>query len=208
MSPLYCLTSDVYEESHSEQVNAMCESGVKLIQIRSKNLSKNQLFEEVSYASEICAKFGATLIVNDAIDVATATNASGVHLGVFDDCAKMARVELGEEKLIGETVHSYQDASAVKSRGVCDYVGLGPFRKSSTKRELIPSLSRDDYIRIIQFLEPTPCYLIGGIELGDFSLLTTLGLHGICVCSNLSDSKNFGVNLSKFVKATEDYLKN
>ena len=72
MSPLYCLTSDFYEESHSEQVNAMCESGVKLIQIRSKNLSKNQLFEEVSYASEICAKFGATLIVNDAIDVATA----------------------------------------------------------------------------------------------------------------------------------------
>ena len=91
-----------------------------------------------------------------------------MHLGVFDDCAKMARVELGEEKLIGETVHSYQEASAVKSRGVCDYVGLGPFRKSSTKRELIPSLSRDDYIRIIQFLEPIPCYLIGGIELGDF----------------------------------------
>ena len=57
MSPLYCLTSDVYEESHSEQVNTMCESGVKLIQIRSKNLSKNQLFEEVSYASEICTKF-------------------------------------------------------------------------------------------------------------------------------------------------------
>ena len=52
------------------------------------------------------------------------------------------------------------------------------------KKELIPSLSRDDYIRMVQFLEPIPCYLIGD-ELGDFSLLTTLGLHGICVCSNL-----------------------
>ena len=52
-------------------------------------------------------QIGATLIVNDAIDVATATNASGA-LGVFDDCAKMYGVELGEEKLIGETVHSYK----------------------------------------------------------------------------------------------------
>ena len=43
------------------------------------------------------------------------------------------RVELGEGKLIGETVHSYQEASAVKSRGVCDYVGLGPFRKRQQK---------------------------------------------------------------------------
>ena len=55
----------------------------------------------------------------------------------------------------------------------------GLFVNRQQKGNWIPSLSRDDYIRIIQYLEPIPCYLIGGIELGDFSLLTTLGLHGI-----------------------------
>ena len=85
---------------------------------------------------EFVQKFGATLIVNDAIDVATATNASGVHLGVFDDCAKMARVELGEGKINWRDSSFLPRSQCRKSRGVCDYVGLGPFRKSSTKREL------------------------------------------------------------------------
>ena len=84
---LYCLTSDEVDLSHSQQVQSMCRSGVRLIQLRSKVIPFDLLFEEAKKSVEICKTFGATLIVNDFIEVASRSGASGIHLGYQDASA-------------------------------------------------------------------------------------------------------------------------
>ena len=200
---LYCLTSDEVSLSHSEQVQFMCRSGVKLIQLRSKVLPRDQLLDEAKKSVEICKSFGATFIVNDCIEVAKRSGASGVHLGIKDVCPVRACELLEDDQLIGETVHSLREAEEVKERGICSYVGLGPYRKSFTKKALKPQLSTDEFSEIIKTLQPIPVYLIGGLVLEDFDLLDPLGLAGICVCSGLSEGEQFGVHLPAFVKGAE-----
>ena len=66
-----------------------------------------------------------------------------------------------------------------------DYIGMGPFRQSSTKTNLTPVLNEFEYRSMIKQVDPKPVYLIGGIDLEDFALNSKLGNHGIAVCSNL-----------------------
>ena len=200
---LYCLTSDEVSLSHSEQVQFMCRSGVKLIQLRSKVLARDQLLDEAKKSVEICKSFDVTLIVNDCIEVAKRSGASGVHLGKKDVGPVRACDFLKDDQLIGETVHSLQEAKEVMERGICSYIGLGPYRKSFTKKALKPQLNKDEFSEIIKMLQPIPVYLIGGLVLEDFDLLEPMGLAGICVCSGLSEGEQFGVHLPAFVKWAE-----
>ena len=200
---LYCLTSDEVDLSHSQQVQSMCRSGVRLIQLRSKVIPFDLLFEEAKKSVEICKTFGATLIVNDFIEVASRSGASGIHLGYQDANAARAADLLGKGGVIGETVHSLEEAKEVRKRGVCSYVGLGPVRESSTKRTLQPRLTGKEIKEIIHLLNPIPVYLIGGLGLSDFNLLESYGVTGICVCSGLSKGKQFGVHLQAFVEQSD-----
>ena len=195
---LYCLTSDKLSVSHSHQVLKFCEAGVRFIQLRSKSLSKIELLAEVRESVRICRRFQTKLIVNDSIEVAMESDADGVHLGQEDRDISDARKFLGETKVIGFTIHSKNE---ITEDVLCNanYIGMGPFRKSKTKTDLSPTLSIDDYSTMIQGLNSIPVFLIGGMEIEDFSL--SLANHGIAVCSALSEQEN--LNISK-IKAFVD----
>ena len=193
---LYCLTSDRVNLSHSNQVEMMCKKGVRLIQFRTKTLGPEFLKNEAKRAVEISGHYETTLIINDFVKISSLLNASGVHLGKDDQLPDYARKKLGSEKLIGETVHLLTEAKAVKDRGVADYVGIGPYRNSETKNSLTSILSDNEYSEISGLLGPIPRYLIGGLDSNDFSLIKKLNLTGICVCSALSEGREFGIHLS------------
>ena len=57
------------------------EGGVRMIQLREKDLSGKELFNLAKELRELTNQFGAKLFVNDRIDVALAVGADGVHLG-------------------------------------------------------------------------------------------------------------------------------
>ena len=197
---LYCLTSDHVSFSHSHQVLKFCEAGVRFIQLRSKSLSKIEMLAEVRESVRISRRFQAKLIVNDSIEVAIESDADGVHLGRADKDIADARKFLGETKVIGFTIHSENE---ITEDVLCNanYIGMGPFRKSKTKTDLSPTLSIDDYCTMIQRLDPMPVFLIGGMDIEDFSLSLRLANHGIAVCSALSEQEN--LNISK-IKAFVD----
>lgn len=198
---LYCLTSDKVSVSHSYQVLKFCEAGVRLIQLRSKSLSKIEMLAEVRESVRICRIFQSKLIVNDSIEVAMQSDADGVHLGQSDREISDARKFLGASKVIGFTIHSQNE---ITEDVLCsaNYIGMGPFRKSKTKTDLTPTLSIDDYCTMIQRLAPIPVFLIGGMDIKDFSLSLRLANHGIAVCSALSDQEN--LNISKIKEFVDE----
>ena len=202
---LFCLTSDRINISHSQQVLEFCKAGVRFIQLRCKELSMKEFLREAQMSVEICQYFEARLIINDSVEVANKVEADGVHLGLNDMHISRARDLLGETKLIGYTIHSYQEITPNIIENA-NYIGMGPFRESKTKTDLSSVLSENDYQLMIQRFDPTPVYIIGGIDIDDISLSEKLGNHGIAVCSCLSKGRN--LDIRKIQKIVSEFQNN
>ena len=183
----------------------MLRRGVRFIQFRSKMLTGASLLEETRLAVDFADQADAVLIVNDSPEVASRSGAHGVHLGMRDSSLASAYQSMGENAIIGRTVHNAEEARHVKLEGRCAYVGLGPVRSSKTKPGLRPVLEYPDFSEIKAVLDPIPIYLIGGLGLADFDLIDELGIAGLAVCSALSAEGRFGANLEAFVERARSF---
>ena len=196
---LLCLTRDDRKLDHSKQVETFIEAGFKFIQLRSKTLGLKDLLVQAKRSAEIAKAYDCTLIINDYYELAEEVNADGVHLGSKDASISVARNFLTPDKLIGKTVHNLEEAREAQIDGP-DYVGVGPYRKSSTKEELSPTLSDQEFAQIVQLLLPIPVYLIGGLKSDDYALIEKFGIQGIAICSELFS----GDSLSEHTQKTFD----
>ena len=113
-------------------VKEAVEAGCQIIQYREKNKSTQKMIYEASEIKRICRN-NAKFLVNDRIDIALAVDADGVHLGQNDMPIEIARKLLGEDKIIGLTVHNVNEAIEAENKGA-DYVGLGPIFDTVTKK--------------------------------------------------------------------------
>ena len=123
--------------------------------------------------------------------MAAAVDADGVHVGLQDATVADARTLLGPGKIIGGTANTIHDVRQRQQEG-CDYIGLGPFRFTTTKVKLSPILGVDGYRDIIAELEQLeapypPVYAIGGIQLADLPLLRSLGLYGVAISGLITE---------------------
>ena len=145
-----------------------------------------------SKAQELCDKYQAVLIINDNVSVAAKCHADAVHLGL-DDMSVLEARKLFPNKIIGGTANTFEHIKQRCNENV-DYIGLGPFRFTSTKEKLSPILGLEGYQNIIQKMRQenlsTPIYAIGGIELKDIESIITTGLYGIAVSGLLTHSNN------------------
>ena len=198
---LMCLTRDDSELNHLQQIEAFISAGAKLVQLRAKTTPLSDLKIQALKASELCKKYGCNLIINDDYELAKEVDADGVHLGIKDAPVEVARSFLSTSKLIGKTVHSILEAqTAVSERP--DYVGLGPFRKSATKKEIQPILTEQDFREIIHILNPIPVFLIGGLTFDDFHLVDDFNIQGLALCSELfTEIKNNSVSFENLIES-------
>ncbi len=99
LAPLYYISQGETAEQHLQNIQKVCESGVRLVQLRLKNCTEQEYLNIAKQAKEICNQFNAALIINDSIAVAKAVNA-GVHLGQQDETIAKAKSVL-KNQLIG-----------------------------------------------------------------------------------------------------------
>src|SRR5581483_2549773 len=149
--PLYLITDPLLysasegkekkEESRSllDAVDRAMEGGARLIQYREKGATRREMYQTAHKLREMTAARGATLIINDDIDLALAVGAEGVHLGQDDFPIGIARRLLGKERIIGISTHHLNQALQAESDGA-DYIGFGPIFKTSTKSSENPPL--------------------------------------------------------------------
>ena len=122
------------------------------------------------------------LLINDRVEVAIAAGVQGVHLGQRDMAVGEARRLLGADKIIGGTANTMAQLREHYRQGA-DYIGLGPYRYTTTKKNLSPVLGLEGYRAIVAGLRAEgvdiPVVAIGGIGAADVMALLATGLHGV-----------------------------
>lgn len=178
--------------THLQSIEAACKAGVKWVQLRVKDKEAGEMLELALAARAICNHYGAKLIVNDRPEIARQVGADGVHLGKLDMPVAEAREIVGNI-IIGATANTFEDIAAHAKSGA-DYIGLGPYRFTATKKNLSPVLGLEGYQRILSACRESdirvPVVAIGGIEVADIAGLLQAGLHGIAVSSLIARAGN------------------
>jgi len=199
ISRLHYITQDLPDFTHAQLAELACKGGADWIQLRVKNKLQDEWLKIAQETKLICLKYNAKLIINDNIEIAKEIQADGVHLGKEDMNALEARKILGDDVIIGGSTNTLEDVEQ-QITNKCDYIGIGPFRFTSTKENINPILGLDGIKKIAdQSAHKIPIIAIGGITVKDIRSLLQTGIYGIAVSS--------GINLSTDkINATESFL--
>lgn len=169
------------------------EGGCRWIQLRMKEASPSEVEQEALRVKEMCDRYGAVLIIDDHVEIARRVNAHGVHVGKNDMPVAEARKLLGGDFIIGATANTFEDVRAHRDAGA-DYVGCGPFRFTSTKKNLSPILGLEGYRSIVERMRKDgvdlPLVAIGGIERDDIPELMAVGVSGIALSGTVLRAEN------------------
>lgn len=169
--------------SHAEQVIELSESGARVIQLREKDLSAREFFEEANAAVAVARERGVKIIINDRVDIALALKADGVHLGQDDMPVEAARRILGPTAIIGFSTHNLEQAKHAAQMPV-DYVALGPIFSTRTKNTVNPVLGVSGLRETREVLE-VPLVAIGGISAASGRQLLDAGADAVAVIGEL-----------------------
>lgn len=180
-----------YTETYSyiDSVRIALEGGCRWIQLRMKEAEESLLEKTAITVQQMCKDYGATFIIDDHVLLTKKIKADGVHLGKNDMPIAEARKILGDSFIIGGTVNSFEDILFHLQEATPDYFGCGPFRFTSTKKNLAPILGFDGYKDIIQKMKEMniriPLVAIGGICKGDIPELLQSGVNGIALSGSI-----------------------
>ena len=160
---LYLVTSQSLSAGRTtlQVLEAALRGGVKLVQLREKEMPLRELYAIAIEARRMTSEAGALLIINDRIDVALAVGADGVHLGQ-DDLPIDAGREIGPDLIIGASTHSVDEAADAVAQGA-SYVNIGPIFPTDTKTWTDEFLGLDG-LRKISATVTVPFTVMGGIK--------------------------------------------
>ena len=174
-------------------ITQVLDAGCTWVQLRFKNASATEVQVLAEQVKTITEKYKATFIINDHTHIAKAVQADGVHLGLSDMSVTEARSIIGSNKIIGGTANTVEHVQK-RIQEKCNYIGLGPFRFTHTKKNLSPVLGLqgiEDIIKHISLLQKSiPVYAIGGITQEDITAIMQTGVFGIAISGDLTQSKN------------------
>lgn len=180
---LHVLTDVVLQSgfSHEELARLGIAGGADTIQLREKGGSTRRMIEVAKRMAAVCRQAGVPLIVNDRIDVAIAAKADGVHLGQSDFPIPLARELLGQDKLIGGSAATLDEARICLAEGA-DYVGFGPVYVTGSKTDAGPVSGPSVLKQVVETI-PLPVIAIGGITAENIPEVMQAGAHGVAVIS-------------------------
>lgn len=185
-SPIHLVTDGADVATTVEQVRQAVSGGCSWAQVRMKNADAAERDAALLSLRDFCHSHGATIIVDDDVQAVRRTAIDGVHLGRNDMDPTEARAILGPVPLIGATVNCAADAERLVGKPI-DYIGLGPWRFTTTKRRLADPLGAQgtrDLVRHIRDLGiRVPILAIGGITGEDIPAVLASGADGVAVSS-------------------------
>jgi len=192
-----------YITSNPVHAEKACKGGADWIQLRVKNKSFEEWKVLALETKRICKLYKARLIINDNVQIAREISADGVHLGKEDMSPVEARKILGEKFIIGGTANTMDDIMKRQRMNV-DYIGLGPFRFTSTKENLSPVIGINGYIYMFPELKRRnmniPVIAVGGIRTGDVKNLISAGVYGVAVSSAITNTNDITKSTQEFIK--------
>lgn len=181
---LQFITNPTSVDEALAQAEAALEGGCRWIQLRWKDAPADKLVSAAHACADACRRHGAMFVIDDHVELVGQCGADGVHLGKNDMPPSEARRILGPCRIIGATANTPADIDNAVAQGA-DYIGYGPFRFTSTKKNLSPVLGLDGYRVATAHCRETgiglPIVAIGGITADDIPAIMDTGVSGIAV---------------------------
>ena len=192
--------------SYIDGIRLSLEGGCKWVQLRMKDAPDEQVAQLGVQARGLCDRYGAKLILDDRVNLVVQTGADGVHLGKNDMPIARAREILGPGKIIGGTANTFEDIVAHWKSGA-DYIGCGPFRFTTTKKNLSPILGLEGYRDIVARMKDAgitlPLVAIGGITAEDIPAILETGVDGIAVSGTVLRAEDPAAEMAKLIELTK-----
>lgn len=167
-------------DSLTEAVEQAILGGCTMIQLREKELSSLEFYNQAVAVKQVTDKYHIPLIINDRIDIAMAVQATGVHIGQHDLHAAAVRKVIGENMLLGVSASSIAEAIQAQQDGA-DYLGVGAMFPTGTKTDA-DSVSMEE-LQKIRAAVSLPIVVIGGINKGNAGRFKPMGIDGLAVVS-------------------------
>lgn len=192
---------------HVEGAKLALQGGCRWIQLRMKDAMKIDFLRAAKKIRRLCDEYHATFILDDHVEWVGLTGADGVHLGKNDMPVDEARKMLGRNKIIGGTANTFEDVERLSRQGA-DYIGCGPFRFTTTKKNLSPVLGLEGYRDITAQMKAhdiqLPIVAIGGIQHQDIPAIMQTGVTGIAVSGAILNAENPVEEMRLFISATDN----
>lgn len=193
MISLQFITHQTERYSYLESAQMALEGGCKWIQLRMKDASLEEVEAVALQLKPLCKEQEAILVLDDHVELARKLEVDGVHLGKKDMPINEARQILGEAFIIGGTANTFEDV-VQHFRAGADYLGIGPFRFTTTKKNLSPVLGLEGYASILSQMKEAhielPVVAIGGINYEDISDILATGVNGIALSGTILRAEN------------------
>ncbi len=180
--------------SYIDSARIALEGGCRWVQLRMKEASEELLEETALAVQRMCREHGATFIIDDNVALVKRIGADGVHLGKNDMPIAEARKILGNDLIIGSTVNTFEDIANTLHTAPPDYFGCGPYRYTTTKQNLAPTLGVEGYRAIVEQMRKhnisIPIVAIGGIGKEDIPAIMACGVSGIALSGSILNAQD------------------
>lgn len=189
-----------------DQILQVLDGGCRWIQIRMKEATDDEIKKLFFEIRDKAKDVDATIIIDDKVDLVKQLGpegVAGVHLGKGDMAPAEARLKLGPDAIIGVTANTFMDIETVRHLDI-DYVGIGPFALTNTKKNLAPILGIEGIAEIMRQVKDAgielPCVAVGGIRLEDVKPLLDAGINGLAVSGAIANAGNPAEAVKDFLK--------
>lgn len=187
-------------EALCQQVREAIAGGATFIQMREKgNLGDWDMVDEATALQEVCRDAGVPFVVNDAVAVAIAMGADGVHIGQDDMTCKDARALLGRDRILGVSAQTVEQALQAERDGA-DYLGVGAVFPTGSKDDAIDV--PHDVLADICAAVNIPVVAIGGITCDNVRELAPSGIAGVSVISAIFGKEDIAAAARELREAT------
>lgn len=203
---LYAVTDSRWLKGETlyQQVEKAIKGGATFIQLREKDLGQEQFLKEAKELKELCCRYDVPFVVNDNVEIASMIDADGVHVGQSDMEAGDVRAALGQDKILGVSAQTVEQAVLAETRGA-DYLGVGSVFSTGTKLDA-DQVDYDTLKAICQAVR-IPVIAIGGIEKENVKKLAGSGICGVAVVSAIFAEGDIEKSTAQLKRVVEDMVK-
>lgn len=179
---LYAVTDRAWvgEQTLYQQVESALKGGATCVQLREKQLGDADFLQEAIQIHALCQQYGVPLFINDNVEVALQCHAEGIHVGQEDMAAAQVRQRVGDEMMIGVSVHSVEEALEAVRHGA-DCLGVGAAFSTHTKADV--DVLPEGMMKAICDAVDIPVVAIGGIHKENLLRLRGTGVNGVALVS-------------------------
>lgn len=194
-----------FTEQHTylDSIRLALEGGIKWVQLRMKDATEDEIISVGTEVRRLCDQHSATFIIDDHVELVHKLKADGVHLGKNDMPIAEARNILGKDIIIGGTANTFEDIAA-HYQATANYIGCGPFRFTTTKKGLSPTLGLEGYRSIMTKVKEAginiPIVAIGGITAEDIPDIMQTGIAGIALSGAILRAENPIEEINRILK--------